>query len=418
MDDIIQEYLKPEKIRLYKTIDLTSDCIDLNNYNICETYSSAQGQVFKLSNKNDSECENPFILKKMKFVNENYNETLKIIKNETMSEIITSGLINIILENGISPHFIKRLQLYFCKECDDKDYEFIKETNNSCIYLFSEFSNGKPLKKYIKSISKCPNLLMILIFQIIYSIHSYQKYFGIVHNDLHFNNILVEEIEKSGSYQNFSGYTVNKETYYFPQFFNIKILDFGRARVKNKIETDFINKNKNIFENPIFGSHQEFADQRRFIINLLNSILPEQIVFLEYDASNDYFGYFYSKQNQNNKVYYTNEKDLYIFLQEQLQNYSNVMFEYKNVFDILLKLYNESIPSLIKNYYKKYSEYIPPNIISTYSLDKPLNNLLITNTKLLQYTNPFIPEIYNTQGTFKITKKISPKPSIKQIFNL
>ena len=71
------------------------------------------------------------------------------------------------------------------------------------------------------------------LFQVIMSLVVYQKLFDFTHNDLHTNNIMYKETDKTFLY-----YYYNKRYYKVPTFGKIyKIIDFGRAiyKFKNKV---------------------------------------------------------------------------------------------------------------------------------------------------------------------------------------
>jgi len=93
-----------------------------------------------------------------------------------------------------------------------------------------------------------------LIFELLYSIYIMNINLNLMHNDLHFGNIMTKKLDTPI----YSTYIINNNTYILKKYFIIRIYDFDRAYVKNddiEIVNNFLEK-KNIKNDKITFCHE------------------------------------------------------------------------------------------------------------------------------------------------------------------
>ena len=446
-----------KKIRIKNLIDMTADCfkerkyygndITFNDkYYTCKKLAnSVQGIVYIICEKEHNEIVGA--LKKIKY--DTIDDTTDhLIKSETLSEIIISGMTNMLLENDICPNFVYRTKLYFCDKCQNDDVsEYVESDsildqyienenyikNNKCIYILSEYISGGNLNsKENKYIYNCSSIAKSIIFQVCVALISMQKYFGIVHNDLHLGNILLQIANKT-SKKKFLSYKLNGKTYYISSNIIVKIIDFGRGRIKNNIETDLVIKDLDLFTVPIFSEPQNLADQRRFAIYYLNKLLGENI--LEKSSSskcpnsnvneNIPSGFFYdpkfeflSTTGQNYKLYpgqygntcyFIDEKAFARFITDKVDYYKTNFPNYSDVLEILKQMIvGENLEKIIETNFSDFLFKAPLyETVYSCSLDKKFNEITV-NPKLLEYINP----INTSSKTKNFLEKASSKTNL------
>jgi hypothetical protein len=420
---------KNKKIRVNKVIDMTDSCLESRtfsnktayfhnkSFNLCKKYTgNAQGDVYELCDSSNQKVV--AIIKKIRYY-DNVNEKIDIIKSETLTEIVISGFVNILLENYISPNFVFVSKLYFCNSCIQNDQiSFEHETivspeinlpTKSCIYMISEFVNGGTLGSLLSHYIQFPNILKNILFQILTSLSCLQRYFGIIHNDLHLGNILLQSNENTG-YLEYKSDEFGQGTYYIPNNLLVKIIDFGKARIKDKIEPDTIINKINIYDNPIYGKPQHSADQRRLATLLLNYISGENVI-IRTNAQNSHPGYYY---NPATNTLFTNEDQFNEFCINYILTLKTKLPEQFDILDILQDmLIAEPLEKIIKNNFKDLMFYSPSyKITDSFYLNKPETKLTITNTKLIDmYSNPII---LNSQRK-SIDKKAETLPYYKNL---
>jgi len=279
--------------------------------------------------------------------------------------------------------------------------------------MVSEFINGGTLTSVLTHYLQFPNILKNILFQILTSLSSLQRYFGIIHNDLHMGNILLESNEHTGYLE----YINSGKQYYIPNNLLVKIIDFGKSRIKDKIEPDTIINKVNIYNNPIYGNPQHSADQRRLATLLLNNIAGKTVIGRT-DAKNFYPGYF---TDASTNTLFTDELQFDDFC---LKYISKLKLKTPELFDILNILQEMLIGDpLEKIIYKNFNDlkfYSPIyKITDTYNLDKPERELVITNTKLVDtYSNPIVSNYQKLAMKPPATLPRNLKPSVTIPTNL
>jgi serine/threonine protein kinase len=145
--------------------------------------------------------------------------------SESYSEYIIAILCADLYRKGISVNFLDVFGFASCPQqnkCLSKQYTFMEKA-------------GETLHSYLKKNKKDATLLEVSFIQIIHAIGVYQKHYKLQHNDLHMDNILIEEVNSDTLYKNkkiyeadWYHYKIYNTNIYLPKTnILIKIVDFG-----------------------------------------------------------------------------------------------------------------------------------------------------------------------------------------------
>ena len=255
-----------------------------------------QGKVYKYC-KIDTKCQNESIAikkiyldnKQSKFIN-NYLDK-KALTHGVFIELATSRLTNQLLLQNISPNFVFNYVSSFSKRtgiCND-NYPYAS-------YYYNEFiQNSETYDDWVYE-KHSTNEWYNVYFQIIVNIYILQKYFNMIHLDLHSGNILVKKIPKGGYWE----YIIDDKSYKLPNLgYQLFIIDFGQAWIPDLFKTGYVkNPHKAYDLQKLFRStlnfstsSKEFKSQIRNIIKRIkNEEHFENII-------NDIWGKMYSKNN-------------------------------------------------------------------------------------------------------------------------
>ena len=200
----------------------------------------AEGTVYLSHTKNvqnliikDIDLNAIFVKKGLskKILNKNplqiYELFYKIKKNINMPSLIETicyTLTNQLVFQNICPHFgLNYYWEYTNNKVDNKP-------NNKIIY-YNEYANYSTFFDWAK-IPRSQQEWMNLLVQIIISIICMQKYFNIVHGDLHSLNILIYKVESGGFWK----YIIDDKEYIIPNLGWVVLLtDFGFAYISGKV---------------------------------------------------------------------------------------------------------------------------------------------------------------------------------------
>ena len=164
-------------------------------------------------------------------------DTKQIFKEHpSLIEIISYKLINELIIQKICPNYSFNYYIGFLenrRQMIDK------------IYFYNEYINFGDLEIFLKNKKYSNQILLNILFQIMISIIGIQKYFNMIHTDLHLNNILVQQITPGGYWI----YKLNNVKYYLPNLgFVILMHDFGFSLIPQKLYVNWHHKNiKNEF---------------------------------------------------------------------------------------------------------------------------------------------------------------------------
>ncbi len=241
-----------------------------------------------------------------------------------------------------------------------------------------------------------------------------QKYFGIIHNDLHLGNIMISKNNTKRT--DFICYTINNKDYYIPSKFIIKIIDFGRGRISKFIEPDVYFNDIPASSNPVFGIPQRYADVRRVAISFLNNILEKQYISLSTlkNKHNIQPGLWYETETFTP---FKNEEDFNKYTTSLIDRHRHLYPDFDNIFNILQMMLNgENLLTIIQTCFKSYVHISPSFKVSdVFSLDIPLKDMYIENIKLLNYINPI--NFENNKDNYVYDNSFNKFSTIKKRLN-
>jgi len=252
-----------------------------------------QGKVYKYSK---TETDDSIAVKKIyldkkqsKFVN-NYLDK-KALKHGVFIELAAARLTNQLLLQNVSPNFVFNYVSCFSERtgiCNDR-YPYSSYYYNEFIQI-SETYDDWVYKKHSS------NEWYNVYFQIIVNIYILQKYFNMIHLDLHSGNILVKKIPKGGFWE----YIIDDKSYKLPNLgYQLFIIDFGQAWIPNLFKTGYVkNPHKAYDLQKLFRSTLNFSTSskefkteiRNIIKRIKNEERFENII-------NDIWGKMYNKNN-------------------------------------------------------------------------------------------------------------------------
>lgn len=202
----------------------------------------------------DRDNVNRYIVQKM-LDKENYFYENEKIFCESDSEYIISCCCTQLVSKGICCHFpkvygfkkgspleldIKNEKIFF----ETKSYLFMENISEELFSaLISNFKNNETTHNH--------NLLNGILFQLLFSIACYQRYYKIIHHDLNLRNIMVDYFKDDFLENNSElSYRVDNYIYKIKSIpFYIKIIDFGLSHKHSepKIINDTIGLDESIF---------------------------------------------------------------------------------------------------------------------------------------------------------------------------
>lgn len=254
-----------------------------------------QGKVYKYIRCKTDTCQTIAIKKiyldnkQSKFV-DNYLDK-KALKYGVFIELAAARLTNQLLIQNISPNFAFNYVSSFSERtgiCNDiypySSYyynEFIKDS-----YTYDNWAGETHLVEEWYNV----------YFQIIVNIYILQKYFNMIHLDLHAGNILVKKIPKGGYWE----YIIDNKSYKLPNFgYQLFIIDFGQAWIPDLFKTGYVrNPHKAYDLQKLFrstlnfsSSSKEFKDEIRNIIKRIKNEERFEIII------SDIWSKMYSKNN-------------------------------------------------------------------------------------------------------------------------
>jgi hypothetical protein len=252
-----------------------------------------QGKVYKYC-KTDK-CESIAVKKiyldkkQSKFVN-NYLDK-KALKYGVFIELAAARLTNQLLLQKISPNFVFNYISSFSERtgiCNDR-YPYSS-------YYYNEFiQNSETYDNWVYN-KHSSNEWYNVYFQIIVNIYILQKYFNMIHLDLHAGNILVKKVPKGGFWE----YIIDNKSYKVPNLgYQLFIIDFGQAWIPDLFKTGYVkNPHKAYDLQKLFRSTLHFTssskDFKTEIRNIIKRVKNEEQFE---NIINDIWGKMYNKNN-------------------------------------------------------------------------------------------------------------------------
>lgn len=148
--------------------------------------------------------------------------TEEIAKRPSTIEFISQTLSNQLVFQGICPHFVVN---YY--------WDYINTTKE--LIGFNEFVDGGLFKTWMFQ-NHTPTMWLNALFQIFVGILALQRYYGMIHSDLHSSNVLLKRVAPGGYWR----YSIDGKDYYVPNMGYICIInDFGFSWVPDKLGVDW-----------------------------------------------------------------------------------------------------------------------------------------------------------------------------------
>jgi hypothetical protein len=228
------------------------------------------------------------------------------LKYQSWAEITANTLVTKLIEQNICPNYVGFFHWFYC---DNKNN--IDTSNNlncsKCVYIVNEVANYGTLNKWLKS-SRSKKELLAMSFNVYIAIKAMQDNFGMIHGDLHLDNILVYTTRDTRS--KYNEFILNGKSFFIPDLgYQFLISDFGRAIIPDKMEIEFHTYTNNWYQKELERYNIDdifLLDWVKFYTSLGNNLVPSNMDTL--------LDYVYSQFNvvpqgyQRNNVYDLDKK--------------------------------------------------------------------------------------------------------------
>lgn len=199
-------------------MELKRGCIDKNNLinGVLKIEKkigteSEYGEIFRSCFVKKNKCNDKIAIKKIPF-----NDSTK---SDVDMELTVIKLSTFLLKNKISPHLPVFYGGYTCEK--DKN-----------ILIKNKLALGD-IKYYITKMNPSLVSLKRMYFQIFTAVYTMRKYFGIIHNDLHWGNVLIYKNEVKKKYIK---YVIGGKEYCIKNYnYSPVIWDFGLSIITKDI---------------------------------------------------------------------------------------------------------------------------------------------------------------------------------------
>jgi hypothetical protein len=246
-------------------------------------------------------------------------------------ETISYTLLNQLVFQGICPHF---------------SINYYWEYDNNYLISYNEYANVSTLFSWLET-PRSDEEYHNMMIQIIIGIICIQKYYNMIHGDLHSMNILVHKVKPGGFWK----YIINGKQYIVPNLGWLFLMnDYGFVVIEDKnIYIDWYYKRD--VEN-ISKKGKEFYD---FMYLISNPKDPNQVVLNVSNTVKDViYNIIYKVYNINN--YKKNSQS--ISNSTNMQTILNTFYDLSNINNV-------------------YNVNTITNFIETYNMDKSLNKTLL-----------------------------------------
>jgi len=256
-------------------------CISSENDKMCPTLGSTSIQVHKKFGTPSlfgeawiASIDKQIIALKKILLTDNTKDSFTkqqfLAGGSAWSELAVYILSTILVFSKVNPNLPITFRYYYCKECQFLNKNISKK-KQQCIMTLNEMGDGD-LKMYLKS-KKMWNAKLIanFIFQVLSALYTLQKYFNMTHNDLHWGNVLVHEIQKGGYWK----YTIDGIDYYIENLGYVFVLwDFGMVEIPGKMNTVSDTDNYDDLNNILSILYEEVDIK----ISILEDILDDESI--------------------------------------------------------------------------------------------------------------------------------------------
>jgi hypothetical protein len=128
-------------------------------------------------------------------------------------EYLYNKLINDLVDEMVCPNFSYTFAIFFCNACtlNDQYFEFNKKT-------YRAQCSETVVERFDFTLDKLKDLrdevVLSILFQILYSISSIKLKYGMFNNDIKTENVLIKTITSGGYWV----YTIYEEKYFVPNY--------------------------------------------------------------------------------------------------------------------------------------------------------------------------------------------------------
>jgi hypothetical protein len=287
---------------------------DLNNLKLLNYYnnkSSSNSLILTGTYENkpiycklfyDSE-ENLLVEKKIySYIAEKSKDRPDIVNHFVISPAVFSTLdYNIFLTTNaitsvyVSTFYKNKIALNY-KEASNERINSVDQPKINGIITYDY--NGSTLSTLLETFTNEDSYIYV-IFELLYSIYIMNTYLGIMHHDLHFDNIIVKEIDNPTNYT----YIINNKKYVFKKKFEVRIYDFDFSYVNNNIieiknnnldKTDIYNNKSKCYE---YGSCNKKSNKDIFV-------LLASLIYMSTNET-DIYHKLYNIISKNNNILYS-----------------------------------------------------------------------------------------------------------------
>ena len=147
------------------------------------------------------------------------SEFKKALVKQYPMEYLYNKLINDLIDEKVCPNFTYTYAIFFCDKCTLNEFDK-KPIKTQCSETITEIFNYTLDK--LKDLRD--EVMLSILFQILFAIASIQIKYGMFHNDVKKENILLRVVSSGGYWE----YNLNGQKYYVPNYGYIAALnDFG-----------------------------------------------------------------------------------------------------------------------------------------------------------------------------------------------
>jgi serine/threonine protein kinase len=148
------------------------------------------------------------------------SEYKKALIKQYPMEYLYNKLINDLIDNKICPNFTFTYAIFFCNKCslELNSKSLVTQCSETIVELFNTTIDK------LGEILLNDKIMESILFQIFFALACIQLKYGLFHNDIKQENILIKVITKGGYWE----YTLDNQTYYIPNYgYIVALNDFG-----------------------------------------------------------------------------------------------------------------------------------------------------------------------------------------------
>lgn len=199
------------------------------------------------------------------------------LKYQSWTEITANTLVTKLVEQNICPNYVGLFHWFYCDNINNIDASN-KLNCSKCVYIVNEVANYGTLNKWLKS-NRSKKELLAMSFNVFIAIKAMQDNFGMIHGDLHLDNILVYTTRDTRS--KYNEFILDGKSFFIPDFgYQFLISDFGRALIPEKMEIEFHTYTNKWYQKELERFNIDdlyLLDWIKFYTSLGNIIVPSNV---------------------------------------------------------------------------------------------------------------------------------------------